>query len=154
MKTARTPCSFSLGRWRTARRCLCIKWPRGGELSRFLLAIKVGLGDKSSHTAFVFDELDAGLSGASAAAIGERLMKLAQQRQILVITHSPQVASCGSRHFVVERRQVPEGSETYVREIADQERTSEIARLLSASQITSEALAAAESLLERSQKHR
>ena len=73
----------------------------GGEVSRFMLALKVNLAQNSGEETLIFDEIDAGIGGATAEAVGERLSKLAQNEQVLVVTHSPQVASFSNEHFKV-----------------------------------------------------
>ncbi|MFH1804243.1 MAG: DNA repair protein RecN [Pseudomonadota bacterium] len=121
----------------------------GGELSRFLLALKVVLARVSAVPSMVFDEVDSGVGGATAAAIGERLHRLAEERQILVITHSPQVAARGRTHFNIAKRETNGTMITTVNELVDGERREEIARMLAGHSITAEARAAADSLLDR-----
>jgi len=119
----------------------------GGELSRFMLAIKVVMSQDVSHKTLVFDEVDSGIGGATADAVGERLARLAQERQVLVVTHSPQVAAKGQNHWIVSKNKVKEGM-THVEPINDHEdRREEIARMLSGAAVTQEARAAAEKLL-------
>lgn len=120
----------------------------GGELSRFLLALKVSLAETGATPSLVFDEVDAGVGGATAAAIGERLHKLAQRVQILVVTHSPQVAARGLAHLRVAKAMTGESMITAVTQLSDQERLEELARMLSGAEITNEARAAAAKLLE------
>lgn len=76
----------------------------GGELARFMLALKVNLAETGGCQTMIFDEVDAGVGGATAQAVGERLARLAQTVQVLTVTHSPQVAACGNSHFKVEKR--------------------------------------------------
>ncbi len=118
-----------------------------GELSRFLLALKVVLAEVSGGRGLVFDEVDSGIGGATAHAVGERLERLARDRQVLVVTHSPQVAACGRHHLRVVKR--PEGAVTVTRvdRLSPETRREEIARMLSGAEITDEARAAAERLL-------
>lgn len=119
----------------------------GGELSRFMLALKVCLtGDDSSKT-LIFDEIDRGVGGATADAVGRRLATLAEGGQVLVVTHSPQVAALGAHHWRVEKR-VHEGQTlSSVTPLSEDERVDEIARMVSGDTITNEARAAAKALL-------
>lgn len=120
----------------------------GGELSRFMLALKVVLRESEKTPTMVFDEVDAGVGGATAFAVGERLAKLsASGVQILVVTHSPQVAASGKRHFVVSKSEKDGVVTTAVRALSDAERTEEIARMLSGERITDASRAAAVELL-------
>ncbi len=121
----------------------------GGELSRFMLALKVNLAATGNVSTMVFDEIDAGIGGATAQAVGERLARLAQQVQILVVTHSPQVASRGKHHFKVEKRTVENITTTSVRELETAEVSEEIARMLAGETITDAARAAAKELLKK-----
>ena len=120
----------------------------GGELSRFILALKVALAEAGSAATMIFDEVDRGVGGAVASAIGERLARLAEQSQVLVVTHSPQVAARASHHYRIEKSHGPEGTCTSVRKLSDEERREEIARMLSGASITAEARAQAAKLLE------
>jgi DNA repair protein RecN (Recombination protein N) len=119
----------------------------GGELSRFMLALKVVLAKTSPVPTLVFDEVDSGIGGAAAAAVGERLHKLGQELQVLVVTHSPQVAARGSHHWRVEKSQAAQKTLTKVEELSVEARREEIARMLSGAAITVEARAAAASLM-------
>jgi len=120
----------------------------GGELSRFLLALKVVLAATSPIPSLVFDEVDSGIGGAVAAAVGQRLQRLGDKLQVLVITHSPQVAALGATHWFVVKRPGPEGGmTTTVEQLNASERREEIARMLSGAEITAEARAAADRLL-------
>lgn len=119
----------------------------GGELSRFILALKVNLAQSSNVSTMIFDEVDAGVGGATAQAVGERLARLAKEVQVLVVTHSPQVASKGNNHFKVEKSTTDNVTTTTVRELADIERHEEIARMLAGEVITNEARAAARVLI-------
>jgi DNA repair protein RecN (Recombination protein N) len=119
----------------------------GGELSRFMLAIKVVLAKTSPVPTLVFDEVDSGIGGAVAAAVGERLHRLGQEVQVLVVTHSPQVAARGAHHWRVEKRQAQARTLTRVEELTADQRREEIARMLSGSAVTAEARAAAASLM-------
>jgi len=121
----------------------------GGELARFMLALKVVVAQTGDAGTLVFDEVDSGVGGAVAAAVGERLAKLGEGRQVLVITHSAQVAARGGHHLRVAK----EGTDTItttVDSLNDKERREEIARLLSGASVTDEARAAADSLLKAS----
>ena len=122
----------------------------GGELSRFLLALKVVLAEASPVPTLVFDEVDSGVGGAVAAAVGERLARLARRLQVLVVTHSPQVAAQGAHHWHVEKRATGDTVATTVAALDPGARREEIARMLSGAAITTEARAAADSLLAQS----
>jgi DNA repair protein RecN (Recombination protein N) len=115
----------------------------GGELARFALALKVALAQVSPPAVLVFDEVDRGVGGAVAAAVGERLQRLAQTMQVLLVTHSPQVAARASRHFRITR----DKDATRVGELSPEERVEEIARMLSGAAVTDEARAAARRLV-------
>jgi DNA repair protein RecN (Recombination protein N) len=119
----------------------------GGELSRFMLALKVVLAKTSPVPTLVFDEVDSGIGGAVAAAVGERLHRLGQELQVLVVTHSPQVAARGAHHWRVAKQQAQARTLTRVEELSAEERREEIARMLSGSAVTAEARAAAASLM-------
>src|SRR5580698_2354313 len=114
-----------------------------GELARFSLALKVALADASPPAALVFDEVDRGVGGAVADAVGERLQRLAKTTQVLLVTHSPQVAARAERHFRITRI----GDKTKVQVLSDDERVEEVARMLSGAVVTEEARAAARRLL-------
>ena len=119
----------------------------GGELSRLMLALKVVLARGSPVPTLIFDEVDSGIGGATAAAVGERLARVADRVQVLVVTHSPQVAARGTRHFRVAKQVKGQRAETQV-EILDQaERYEELARMLAGEKVTEAARAAARSLL-------
>ena len=120
----------------------------GGELSRFILALKVALAEAGSAATMIFDEVDRGVGGAVASAIGERLARLAQQSQVLVVTHSPQVAARAAHHYRIEKSHGPDGTRTKVRKLGPEERREEIARMLSGASITEEARAQASRLLD------
>ncbi|WPZ36149.1 DNA repair protein RecN [Thalassobaculum sp. OXR-137] len=124
----------------------------GGELSRFLLALKVVLAEASPIPTLVFDEVDSGVGGAVAAAVGDRLARLATRLQVLVVTHSPQVAAQGAHHWHVAKRVQNQVTATDVVRLSAEQRREEIARMLSGAAITSEARAAADSLLNQSQR--
>jgi DNA repair protein RecN (Recombination protein N) len=120
----------------------------GGELSRFVLGLKVALAEAGSAATMIFDEVDRGVGGAVASAIGERLARLAEQSQVLVVTHSPQVAARASHHYRIEKSHGPEGTRTSVRRLTEVERREEIARMLSGASVTDEARAQASRLLD------
>ncbi|HEV2594439.1 MAG TPA: DNA repair protein RecN [Sphingomicrobium sp.] len=120
----------------------------GGELSRFILALKVALAEAGSAATMIFDEVDRGVGGAVASAIGERLARLARQSQVLVVTHSPQVAARATSHYRIEKSHDGAGTRTTVRKLTGEERREEIARMLSGSLITEEARAQASRLLD------
>ncbi|MBN8806668.1 MAG: DNA repair protein RecN [Sphingomonas sp.] len=120
----------------------------GGELSRFILALKVALAEEGGAATMVFDEIDRGVGGAVASAIGDRLARLAERTQVLVVTHSPQVAARGSRHFFIAKSSDGTVTRTGVHALDEGERREEIARMLSGATITDEARAQAGRLLE------
>ncbi|MCH2037408.1 MAG: DNA repair protein RecN [Rickettsiales bacterium] len=119
----------------------------GGELSRFMLAFKVALSEVKTFPTMIFDEVDTGIGGAVADAVGRRLELLASKRQILVVTHQPQVASRAHNHYKVYKYQQNSITYTTLTVLKDQERKEEIARMLSGELITDEARAAADSLI-------
>src|SRR4029077_5908501 len=119
----------------------------GGELARFLLALKVVLAAEGSAPTLVFDEVDSGIGGATAAAVGERLARLARTRQLLVVTHSPQVAAQATHHWRGEERAGKAGRLTRAGQLDAPARREEIARMLSGATVSEEARAAADRLL-------
>ena len=119
----------------------------GGELSRFLLALKVALAGRGPSGVMVFDEIDRGVGGATADAVGRRLSRLAGAGQVLVVTHSPQVAAKGDRHFRIEKSSDGKVTRTDVVALGGDDRRDEIARMLSGDQITDAAKAAADELI-------
>jgi DNA repair protein RecN (Recombination protein N) len=119
----------------------------GGELSRFMLALKLVLAGVSSVPTLIFDEVDSGIGGAVAAAVGERLQRLGASLQVLVVTHSPQVAARGAHHWRVAKLDAQRSAVTRVEELDPDTRQEEIARMLSGTTITAEARAAAASLI-------
>jgi DNA repair protein RecN (Recombination protein N) len=119
----------------------------GGELSRFMLALKLVLAGVSSVPTLIFDEVDSGIGGAVAAAVGERLQRLGASLQVLVVTHSPQVAARGAHHWRVAKLDAQRSAVTRVEELDPNRRQEEIARMLSGTTITAEARAAAASLI-------
>ena len=120
----------------------------GGELSRFILALKVALAEAGTAQTMIFDEIDRGVGGAVASAIGERLARLARKSQLLVVTHSPQVAARAAHHYRIEKAHEDGMTRTLVRKLTPDERREEIARMLSGAAITDEARAQAARLLE------
>ncbi len=120
----------------------------GGELSRFILALKVSLAEEGGAATMIFDEIDRGVGGAVASAIGERLARLAERTQLLVVTHSPQVAARGGHHFFIAKSSDGTVTRTGVSALDTAARREEIARMLSGATITDEARAQAERLLE------
>ncbi len=121
----------------------------GGELARFMLALKVNLAQSASIGTMIFDEVDAGVGGATAQAVGERLARLAEKVQVLVVTHSPQVAARGNNHFKVAKHTTDNITTTTVTELNEKARYEEIARMLAGEVITDEARAAAKVLIEK-----
>ena len=119
----------------------------GGELSRFLLALKVCLAKVGDAPTIVFDEVDSGIGGATAAAVGERLKRLARDVQVLVVTHSPQVAAVADRHWLIRKTTTRTAASTDVLALDAKGRREEIARMLSGAEVTVEARAAADRLL-------
>jgi DNA repair protein RecN (Recombination protein N) len=126
-----------------------MKVASGGELARFLLALKVVLADRGSAPTLVFDEIDTGVGGAVADAIGARLSSLARGVQVLAVTHAPQVAARANRHYLISKDALDKGKRvaTRVTEVSKEMRREEIARMLAGAEITNEARAAAEQLL-------
>jgi DNA repair protein RecN (Recombination protein N) len=126
-----------------------MKIASGGELARFLLALKVVLAGRGSAPTLVFDEIDTGVGGAVADAIGVRLAKLGQRVQALAVTHAPQVAARAQHHYLITKDALDKGKRvaTRVNELAADRRREEIARMLAGAEITAEARAAAERLM-------
>ena len=120
----------------------------GGEISRFMLALKTVLAESDAIPTIIFDEVDSGIGGAVAAAVGERLLDIAKSAQVLVVTHSPQVASCGTHHWRVSKSDVENQVITKIEILDEDERKEEIARMLAGIEVTKEARAAAKSLLQ------
>lgn len=120
----------------------------GGEMSRFMLALKVVMAEVGSAESLIFDEVDAGIGGSTADAVGERLAMLATSKQVLVVTHAPQVAARAQHHYIVRK----DGEQTVTTNILqlnqDEDRREEIARMLAGASVTDEARAAANKLLE------
>jgi DNA repair protein RecN (Recombination protein N) len=126
-----------------------MKIASGGELARFLLALKVVLADRGSAPTLIFDEVDTGVGGAVADAIGVRLARLARRAQVMAVTHAPQVAARADRHLLITKDALDKGKRmaTRVIEVAADRRREEIARMLAGAEITAEARAAAERLI-------
>jgi len=126
-----------------------MKIASGGELARFLLALKVVLADRGSAPTLIFDEIDTGVGGAVADAIGVRLARLARRAQVMAVTHAPQVAARADRHLLITKDALEKGKRvaTRVVEVAADKRREEIARMLAGAEITAEARAAAERLI-------
>ena len=124
----------------------------GGELARFMLALKVNLSAADEIETLVFDEVDSGVGGSVADAVGARLKRLAKNHQVLVVTHSPQVAAYGQAHFKVEKTETPDGVLTSVSVLTGDTRQDEIARMLSGEKITKTAHTMAGELLDTCSK--
>lgn len=120
----------------------------GGEMARFMLALKVVLAEVGDANTLVFDEVDAGIGGATADAVGERLARLAEHKQIMVVTHAPQVAAKASHHWIVAKGGDKDVTTNVIPLTEKHARQEEIARMLAGAEITSEARAAANKLLE------
>ena len=119
----------------------------GGELCRIALAIKV-IAEKGNSSTMVFDEVDSGIGGAVSSAVGERLKKLADSRQVIVVTHSPQVAAFGKDHFTVQKISTDNDTKININKINFDEKINEVARMLSGKHITKEAISAARKLID------
>jgi DNA repair protein RecN (Recombination protein N) len=124
-----------------------MKVASGGELSRFLLALKVALADRGSAPTLVFDEIDTGVGGAVADAIGQRLARLSSRIQVLSVTHAPQVAARADTHYLISKSGGADKVATGVAALERNARQEEIARMLAGATITDEARAAADRLL-------
>jgi DNA repair protein RecN (Recombination protein N) len=126
-----------------------LKVASGGELSRFLLALKVVLADRGSAPVLIFDEIDTGVGGAVADAIGRRLARLARKVQVLTVTHAPQVAARANSHLLIEKQAIEEGAfvRTHVKRLDGKARQEEVARMLAGAKVTDEARAAAKRLI-------
>lgn len=121
----------------------------GGELSRFMLALKVNLAQQSGLETLIFDEIDSGIGGSTAEAVGNRLYKLSQKVQVMAVTHAPQVASFSTTHFKVFKKTQNDTTVTEIIRLNENEKREEIARMLSGEEISNEARAAAEKLIEK-----
>ncbi|PCJ98539.1 MAG: DNA repair protein RecN [Zetaproteobacteria bacterium] len=120
----------------------------GGEMSRFMLALKVVIAQVGSTHSFIFDEVDTGIGGATADAVGERLARLADSKQVLVVTHAPQVAARADNHWIVKKSGKAEVKTDIIPLLTREQRCEEIARMLAGADITAEARAAAHKLLD------
>ena len=114
-----------------------------------MLALKVNLAQNSSQETIIFDEIDTGIGGATAEAVGERLSRLSKNEQVLVVTHSPQVASFSTEHYKVEKQTKDNITTTSLTKLSKEGKIEEIARMLAGETITKEARAAASVLLEK-----
>ncbi len=119
----------------------------GGELARTLLALKGALADADAVPVQVFDEVDAGVGGAAAEAVGRRLQALSERRQVLVITHQPQVAAYADAHFRLAKREADGRTETVVERLSDEGRAEELARMLGGADVSAQAMGLAEEML-------
>jgi DNA repair protein RecN (Recombination protein N) len=126
-----------------------MKVASGGELERILLPLKVVLANRGSAPTLVFDEVDTGVGGAVAHAIGVRLARLTRRAQVIAVTHAPQVAARADRHYLISKSTLDNGRRvvTRVAEVDAEKRREEIARMLAGAEITAEARAAAERLI-------
>ncbi len=120
----------------------------GGEMARFMLALKVVMAATGTAGTMIFDEVDAGVGGAVADAVGERLAKLAASKQVLVVTHAPQIAARATHHWIVSKEGAKEAKTNVLHLDAADKRREEIARMLSGAKVTDEARAAAQKLME------
>jgi len=119
----------------------------GGELSRIALAFKSVMSKFDGIETMIFDEIDSGISGITASVVGEKLLKMAKDKQVICITHLPQIAAAADRHYVLEKSADEKNTYTTMREIVGEERVREIARLLGGKNVTEKTLASAEELL-------
>ena len=122
----------------------------GGEMSRILLAFKSVIGDYDDIPTMIFDEIDSGISGITAGTVGKKLVNMAEKRQILCITHLPQIAACGAHHLAIRKSDDGAGICTSVEPLDADERVLEIARLLGGANITETTLKSARELIEMS----
>lgn len=119
----------------------------GGEMSRIMLALKAVVGAFDQIPTMIFDEIDTGVSGVTASIVGEKLREIAQDRQIVCITHLPQIAACADHHFVIEKNSDESATYTTIREVTGEDRVSDIARMLGGRTITPATIAGAEELI-------
>ena len=129
-----------------------VRCASGGELSRIMLCIKALLARYGGMPTLIFDEIDTGVSGSVADRMGQLIVGMGSRMQVFAITHLPQVASKGSAHYLVYKESGPEGARTQIRRIEGEDRLREVARMLSGSGITPEALANAAVLLQENKK--
>ena len=120
----------------------------GGELSRIALALQVLSSDKSNIPTLIFDEIDVGISGATASVVGKLLRQLGKKCQVICVTHLPQVACQGNHHFIVEKSVINHKTETKMTALSAQQRVKALAKLLGGSKITENALANAQEMLD------
>lgn len=125
----------------------------GGELSRIMLAIKSVLAEKETTNTLIFDEIDSGVSGSAALKIGQLLKLTAKNRQVICVTHSPQIAAFADNHLFIEKNMTGNATFTSVRELADKERVAEVARIISGENITEAALANAGEMISAAQNY-
>ena len=118
----------------------------GGELSRIMLAIKTVLASREGTECMIFDEIDAGISGRTASAVARRLRSVAAEHQVICITHLPQIAAAGERHFLIEKAASGGSTVSTIRPLDDEQQIRELARLVGGDELTEEALANARSL--------
>ena len=119
----------------------------GGELSRLLLAIKGALENQEAPRTYLFDEIDAGVSGPTAEKVGKKLRALAHGQQVITITHLPQVAALGEHHFLIEKTSGTTGHQTDLISLDNKARVAEVARLISGAEVTKASLVHAKNLL-------
>ena len=124
------------------------KTASGGEMSRIMLCIKALMARHAALPTIIFDEIDTGMSGSLADKVGRKIVEIGNNMQVIAITHLPQVAAKGGAHYLVYKEYMPEGAVSHIRRIEGQDRVGEIARMISGSSISAEALAAARVLLE------
>jgi DNA repair protein RecN (Recombination protein N) len=122
----------------------------GGEMSRILLAFKAVIGAYDDIPTMIFDEIDSGISGITAGTVGKKLAKMAKKRQIICITHLPQIAACGAHHFAIRKHTDDEGVRTGIEALDTDERVVEVARLLGGAHVTETTLKSARELIEMS----
>ena len=122
----------------------------GGEMSRIMLCIKALLAQRTQLPTIIFDEIDTGMSGSLADKVGRKIVEISRNIQVIAITHLPQVAAKGGAHYLVYKEYLPEGAVSRIRRIESQDRVQEIARMISGSSISDEAVAAAQVLLKES----
>jgi len=123
----------------------------GGEISRIMLAFKTVIGDYDDIPTMVFDEIDSGISGATASVVGKKLMELAEKHQIISITHLPQIAACGDHNFRIEKKSSDTETFTTIKHLSEKEKVNEIARLLSGSNVSDLSVKSAKELIDLSQ---
>jgi len=124
----------------------------GGELSRITLAVKTALADKNDSGTLVFDEIDAGVSGGTSERIGIMLDRLGKNAQVISVTHSPQIASIASTHFLISKKEIDGRTESSVKDISGDERIAEIARIIGGISVTEKQTAAAQEMLNKNIK--